>query len=646
MRALSHTRVMWARWLSLSVLRRHRAIRRWVMCLVCASGLLVWASGARASQVDLSLPGANAGEAQLAVDPSGDAVAVWERVDADGDRIVQAAARDGWSFGRPVDLSLPGRNADAPAVAIDQTGRAVVVWQRFSEFGHWVVQGATRGADGIIASLGNLSDTSSDDEAPQVAVDPAGDAVAVWQQDDHQRNIVSIQAAARSAGGGLVSLGELSVPGQSGEQDDESPQVALDRAGDAFAVWEHFDGTNFVVQSAVRPAGAATFGAPVDVSLPQSTAQEDAVGPEVAVDPAGDEIVVWALGGGSDGDHWAVQAAARPAGATRFDAALELSVAGQNQDPQVAVDQAGEAIAVWERFDGAHAFVDAASRPAGASPWSAVELAGAADPSSPQVTLDAAGDAVAVWNDTNSVNQTVGTAYRTPGGSFSTPGSLSRPGANATDPHVALDQAGQTYAVWVGSDGKNSIVEGFLPDPPPGPGPPIGPPQVSGCTPHPGLPPCPPQTLALIPPGGGMPSLSSLRVSPRVFATAGRLIGRHCVGVTRANRSRPRCTRPIALKVSLKLTASSTVTFRIEHAVAGRRAARQCVAATRHNRKARPCTRLLVLPARFTRQGHAGPNRFVVTHAPLAPGAYRLSAVPRANGQAGRPVTISFRVVP
>ena len=358
-------------------------------------------------------------------------------------------------------------------MAIDQAGGAVVVWQRFSEFGHWVVQGATRGADGTIASLGNLSDTSSDDEAPQVAVDPAGDAVAVWQQDDHQRNIVSIQAAARSAGGGLVSLGELSVPGQSGEQDDESPQVALDRAGDAFAVWEHFDGTNFVVQSAVRPAGAAKFGAPVDVSLPQSTAHENAVGPQIAVDPAGDEIVVWALGGGSDGHHWAVQAAVRPAGATRFDAPQELSVAGQNQDPQVAVDQAGDAIAVWQRFDGAHAFVDAASLPAGASAWSAVELAGAADPSSPQVALDAAGDAVAVWNDTNSVNQTVGTAYRPAGGSFSTPGSLSRPGANATDPHVALDQAGQTYAVWVGSDGKNSIVEGFLPDPPPGPGPPI-----------------------------------------------------------------------------------------------------------------------------------------------------------------------------
>ena len=175
-----------------------------------------------------------------------------------------------------------------------------------------------------------------------------------------------------------------------------------------------------------------------------------------------------------------------------------------------------------------------------------------------------------------------------PGRSFSTPGSLSRPGANATDPHVALDHAGQTYAVWVGSDGKNSIVQGFLPDPPPGPGPPIPPPQVSGCTPHPGLPPCPPQTLARYPPATRCRRCRRYASHRGMFATAGRLIGRHCVSVTRANRSRPHCTRPIALKVSFKLTALSTVTFRIEHAVAGRRAARQCVAATRHNRKARP----------------------------------------------------------
>jgi hypothetical protein len=40
-----------------------------------------------------------------------------------------------------------------------------------------------------------------------------------------------------------------------------NPQVAIDAAGDAVAVWERFDGTNFIIQSASRPAGGS-FSAP------------------------------------------------------------------------------------------------------------------------------------------------------------------------------------------------------------------------------------------------------------------------------------------------------------------------------------------------------------------------------------------------
>jgi hypothetical protein len=46
-----------------------------------------------------------------------------------------------------------------------------------------VVQVAARPAGGGFTPLGNVSDTSSDDEAPAVAADRAGDAVAVWQRD-------------------------------------------------------------------------------------------------------------------------------------------------------------------------------------------------------------------------------------------------------------------------------------------------------------------------------------------------------------------------------------------------------------------------------------------------------------------------------
>ncbi len=84
--------------------------------------------------------------------------------------------RESRTFSAPTDLSGPGRNADSPEVAIDQSGDALVVWQRFSEQGNWVVQAAARTASGRVTSPGDLSDTSSDDESPAVAVDPVGHA--------------------------------------------------------------------------------------------------------------------------------------------------------------------------------------------------------------------------------------------------------------------------------------------------------------------------------------------------------------------------------------------------------------------------------------------------------------------------------------
>ena len=66
------------------------------------------------------------------------------------------------------------------------------------------------------------------------------------------------------------------------------PQVAVDGRGNAIAVWQRFDGTNTIVQAAVR-AARASFGAPQDLS----TAGQTAYDPQVAVDGRGNAIAVW-----------------------------------------------------------------------------------------------------------------------------------------------------------------------------------------------------------------------------------------------------------------------------------------------------------------------------------------------------------------
>ena len=239
------------------------------------------------------------------------------------------------------------------------------------------------------------------------------------------------------------------------------------------------------------------------------------------------------------------------------------------------------------------------------------------------------------------------------GNGFGAPVTLSAAGENANSPRVALDQAGETFAVWERFDGANNIVRALLPSPPPSNLPPPPPPPIGcnpcgsgGGTPRPGGQP----PLLRVLPGHGVPSLSALHVWPATFVTAGRLVVGRCVRVTPGDRGRRRCTRPFVLRVTFTIAAASRVTFRIERAAAGRRVATRCVAAPRHIGQARRCTRLLALRGSISRQARAGTDTFVLAGRfgapPLAPGSYRLIATPSASGKAGQPVAASFRVAP
>ncbi len=258
------------------------------------------------------------------------------------------AASSAWAKAwlSPVDVSPAGQGASTPHVALDAAGDAVAVWVR-SGGTNQIVQAAVRPAGGSFGPSVALAAVGQDSFTPQVALDQAGDAVAVWVRSNGANQIV--QAAVRPAGGSFGAPLDLSVAGQSGF----APQVAMDKAGDAIAVWYRFNGTNYIVQAAVRPAGGS-FGAPVDLAA----AGQDSFASQVALDQAGDAVAVWVRFNGST---QIVQGAVRPAGGS-FGAPVDLSAAGQNANaPQVALDEAGDALAVWVRSNGANQIVQAAS---------------------------------------------------------------------------------------------------------------------------------------------------------------------------------------------------------------------------------------------------------------------------------------------
>ena len=88
-----------------------------------------------------------------------------------------AAAHRAWLV--PANLSAPGRDATEPQVAVDGSGAAVAVWARF-DGSDTIIQASARPAGGAWGPAVDLSQSGRDSKAPQVAVDASGDAVAVW----------------------------------------------------------------------------------------------------------------------------------------------------------------------------------------------------------------------------------------------------------------------------------------------------------------------------------------------------------------------------------------------------------------------------------------------------------------------------------
>ena len=136
----------------------------------------------------------------------------------------------------------------------------------------------------------NLSADGLDASKPQIAVNTAGNATAVWASFDGTNNF--IQAKTKPFGGSWQDVDTLSDDGL----DTAVPQIAMDAAGNATAVWAIFDGTFFIVQSKTKPVG----GSWQDLAT-LSDAGQSAREPQIAVDAAGNATAVWIKGDKTSG---------------------------------------------------------------------------------------------------------------------------------------------------------------------------------------------------------------------------------------------------------------------------------------------------------------------------------------------------------
>jgi PKD repeat protein len=397
--------------------------------------------------VDISRAGSDATEPEVAVDSAGDAVVAWRRLDG-ANYVIETANRPaGGAWSAPLQLSAAGQNAETPQLALDAAGDAVAVWSR-SNGSNYIVQSATMAGGGWGAPL-DLSAPGADAKAPQVAVDGAGHFVAVWSRSTGPSTAV-VQSATGVPGGAWSGQVDLSTSGR-----NDQPQIAVDPRGDAAAVWRHYEGGPTLIQSAMRPSGGAW-----EPALPVSPSSGTAERPHVALDATGRAVAVWRHDGGAG---YLVESAQRPAGSWLPPVPLSASE-GNAEAPQVAVDAAGNAVALWSRSTKKGGLsttaIQAAVQSAGGAWQSPLDVSPAEElAEGPQVGFDAAGNAVAAWTSANANPAVVHSASRPPGGAWTPPLELSNPDRGAFEPQLAFDAEGNGVAVWSRYNGANTIIQ-------------------------------------------------------------------------------------------------------------------------------------------------------------------------------------------
>jgi hypothetical protein len=394
----------------------------------------------------------------IAVDANGSAYAVWTERHT-GNDIYFAYLEAGsptWSVGVRVNDDSGTVQQGAPAIAVDADGNAHAVWIDYRN-GNPDIYHAIRLASGEWSANNRVDDDvcgGTSQNVASIAVDPAGNAYAVWN--DMRNGNYDIYFAYRPAGGDWGA--NVRVNNDTGAAWQWAPDVAVDTSGNAYAVWEDERNGNGDVYFAYRPAGG-NWSANIRVNDGGGAAQGSQA---IAVDADGNAYAVWGDARNGNGD---IYFAYRPAGGD-WGANVQVSEdpgAVQQDEPDVAVDASGNACAVWQHDINGIADIYSACRPAGGNWGTSVKVnddTGDAWQEIPAIALDASGDAYAVWGDDRNGNYDIYFAYRPAGGDWGANVQVSEdPGAvQQGGPDIAVDPSGNAYAIWHGWRNQNADI--------------------------------------------------------------------------------------------------------------------------------------------------------------------------------------------
>lgn len=394
-------------------------------------------------------------EQDIAVDAQRNAIALWEYSSPTGTSIWanRYTRADLWGDPEPIDAG--DGTASDPSLAVDAAGNGFAVWvetpapaaTRIWSNRYTVDQGW-----GTPEMVQNGEITAA--QAPAIAADAAGNAVAIWPQRDMDSSDIVVWANRYTPGSGWGSaepIDEVPVPEQFGLP--TSTAVGMDADGNAIAMWMRPAFPGDVLWSNRYTAGSG-WGTAELIESDETTSLRR---PRLSVGVGGDAFAIWV--------QLEETAMREDIWTTRFSGSsweAPERIDGFDDDDTVeadiAVDGMGIAHAVWSQADPAFRNIWANQYTPG-SGWGSSELieppnedpAEDTDATVPRVAVNAAGNAFVVWRQTFEDWGSVWSNRLDPGTGWIGAELIEDDPRAAKTPKIAVDNNRHAHALWLHS---------------------------------------------------------------------------------------------------------------------------------------------------------------------------------------------------
>lgn len=390
---------------------------------------------------------------QVATDGNGNTLAVWRTNDGSYESLYANyydASTGNWGTETLIESGNAG-HAVSPAIAFDNSGNATVVWAQhdgtnYNIYANRYSPSTGWGTEALIES-GNAGDAAS----PQIAFDDNGNAIAIWTQNDGTHDSVYANRYTPANGWGAEELIET---GNSG--DATQPKIAFDNAGNAIATWsQDTGGYNDVLTNRYTPASG--WGSE---TLVADGNQGGAFDPQIALDANGNGTLVWREHDGAKDSLYASRYTAST-DSWGAEVLLENGNNGHARTPRVAVDNDGNAIAVWAQEEiSIRTSIYANRYTAATDSWGSETLLESGEDGharQPQIVINEDGNALVVWMQSDSVSSNLlyTNIYIAQTGTWGTEALVENTTTAAEHPQLVMDDHGNATVVTQRFDGSN-----------------------------------------------------------------------------------------------------------------------------------------------------------------------------------------------